>query len=69
MQKYDDMSSNTCGECIYYTGEECNGLGGSREGCSVYEWSEACDFFEDVEEVPQFEGTKGALNKLTIKQD
>lgn len=32
-----------CGDCVYFTGEECNGPGGNREGNSVYENTEACD--------------------------
>jgi hypothetical protein len=34
---------HTCGSCKYYTGEECNGPGGSREGSEVYDETPACD--------------------------
>lgn len=47
-----------CGDCQYFTGEECNGPGGSREGCECYDDSPACDCFE-----PNAERTRGANNQ------
>ena len=38
----------TCGECQYYTGEECNGY--LYEGAERYEHSDACEDFEPLEE-------------------
>jgi hypothetical protein len=40
------MNNKYCGGCIYYTGEECNGPGGSREGSEVYSDTRACDYYE-----------------------
>ena len=34
---------------MYYTGEECDGPGGSREGCEVYSDTPACDCYEEDE--------------------
>jgi hypothetical protein len=42
------MGKNTCGDCLYYTGEECDGPGGSREGSEVYDDSSACDCFDEA---------------------
>ena len=50
------MSCNTCGDCVYYTGEECNGPGGSSEGSVVYNDTEACEAFEKYKD--QQEGVK-----------
>ena len=37
----------TCGDCIYYTGEECDC--GDFEGCEKYDDSDICDEFELIE--------------------
>lgn len=37
--------SFVCGDCIHFTGEECNGC--RHEGKEVYPDSTACDEFED----------------------
>ena len=58
-QKADDLAieasrlvlewkNQVCGDCIYYTGEECNG--NEREGCETYDDSKACCEFEPLEE-------------------
>lgn len=36
----------TCGECCYFTGEECDG---KHEGCEAYDDSDACDEFCEME--------------------
>ena len=38
--------SNTCGDCKYFTGEECDGY---CEGAEVYDDSEACEGFESID--------------------
>ena len=35
-----ELVENTCGDCIYFTGEECNG---KFEGSETYSYSVACD--------------------------
>ena len=60
------MDEKTCGTCIYGTGEECDGPGGSREGREIYSDTPACDCYEE-EDVPEiFPGTLDALNKLGV---
>lgn len=39
--------SRVCGDCAFYTGEECDGY--KNEGSERYDDSTACDEFEDVE--------------------
>ena len=39
---------DTCGDCIFYTGEECNGPSWSREGGEVYDDTNACDCFDPI---------------------
>lgn len=56
----------TCGDCIYYTGEECDGPGGSREGSEVYSGTTACDCYDDEQAPEIFPGTKEALRKLGV---
>ena len=60
------MNENTCGSCIYGTGEECNGPSGSREGHEIYSDTIACECYEeDDSSAPEmFPGTLEALNKL-----
>ena len=40
--------TNICGECVYYTGEECDGY--TNEGNEVYDDTAACDDFEPTED-------------------
>jgi len=41
------MYEETCYNCVYYTGEECDGY--SREGDEVYDDTPACeDYIEKV---------------------
>jgi len=42
------MEEKYCGDCIYFTGEECNGW--ANEGSERYNDSEACGEFEDEED-------------------
>lgn len=42
-------NADLCGDCMHYTGEECDGPGGSREGCEVYSDTPACDCYEENE--------------------
>lgn len=38
-----DEEPTSCGDCVWFTGEEC---GGKNEGNECYESSPACDDFE-----------------------
>lgn len=44
-----EWKGKTCGECAYFTGEECDGC--QNEGCEMYDDSDACDEFEPKEAV------------------
>ena len=40
-------NADLCGDCIHFTGEECDGPGGSREGSEVYSDTPACDCYDE----------------------
>ena len=42
----DRNESDTCGDCIFYIGEECQG--NKYEGNERYDDSEACEEFEPI---------------------
>ena len=44
-------TENYCGDCVYFNGEECTG--NMHEGSERYHDSEACEEFEQIEEVKQ----------------
>ena len=39
------FSTLTCGECSFFTGEECDGV--ANEGSEKYDESQACEEFEE----------------------
>ena len=41
----NDQETNTCGSCIYGTGEGCDGPSGSREGHEIFSDTLACDYY------------------------
>lgn len=46
IRKTNSIPKWTCGDCVWYTGEECNG---KHEGSEAYDFDEACDGFELIE--------------------
>lgn len=42
----EDYKNRVCGECSYFTGEECNGY--ANEGSEKYTDSPACDEFYEI---------------------